>query len=370
MFLFCSDIRGILAGIMEPVPREVRKGRGAASNRTGRFEALLRVADDDGWGSLEQAPAKLRTTVTDDTSRTVITKNESPDLGFDRSINPYRGCEHGCAYCYARPTHAFLGLSPGQDFESRIFAKPDAAALLRQELAKPGYHCRMIALGTNTDPYQPVERERRLTRQILEVLAAHDHPVGIVTKSALVTRDIDILGPMARRGLAKVAISVTSLDRKLANKLEPRASTPERRLGAIRELARAGVPVGVMVAPLIPALTDTEIESILLAASQAGASEAAYILLRLPLEVRELFEEWLAVHAPLKASRVMTLVRDTRGGKNYDSRFGIRQRGTGAFADLIARRFAAAVKRYGPATEKTPLDTSRFRVPGPQLSLF
>jgi len=328
------------------------------------------MATDDGWGLLEEAPAKLRTSVTVDTSRTVITRNESPDLGFDRSINPYRGCEHGCAYCYARPTHAFLGLSPGQDFETRIFAKPDAPALLREELAKPGYRCRMIALGTNTDPYQPVEREHRITRQILEVLSAHDHPVGIVSKSALVTRDIDILAPMARRGLAKVAISVTSLDRKLANKLEPRASTPEKRLGAIRELSRAGIPAGVMVAPLIPALTDTEIESILLAAAQAGAREAGYVLLRLPLEVRELFEEWLAVHAPLKASRVMTLVRDTRGGKNYDPRFGIRQRGVGPYADLIAHRFAAATKRYGLGTDMIPLDTSRFRVAGPQLSLF
>lgn len=355
---------------MEPLPRDIRKGRGAASNRTGRFEPLQRMAMDDGWGLLEEAPAKLRTTVTTDTSRTVITRNDSPDLGFDRSINPYRGCEHGCAYCYARPTHAFLGLSPGQDFETRIFAKPNAPALLREELAKPGYRCRMIALGTNTDPYQPVERERRITRQILEVLAAHDHPVGIVTKSALVTRDIDILAPMARRGLAKVAISVTSLDRKLANKLEPRASTPDRRLGAIRDVSRAGIPTGVMVAPLIPALTDTEIESILLAAAQAGASEAAYILLRLPLEVLSLFEEWLAVHAPLKASRVMTLVRDMRGGKAYDSRFGIRQRGTGPYAELIAHRFAAATKRYGLSTEKAPLDTSRFHVAGPQLSLF
>lgn len=356
--------------MMEALPRDLRKGRGAASNRTGRFEPLRRVETDDGWGSLERAPAKLRTTVTADTSRTVITRNDSPDLDFDRSINPYRGCEHGCAYCYARPTHAFLGLSPGQDFESRIFAKPEAPALLRQELAKPGYTCRMIAMGTNTDPYQPVEREYRITRQILEVLAAHDHPVGIVTKSATICRDIDILGPMARRGLAKVAISVTTLDRKLANKLEPRASTPERRLGAIRELSAAGIPTGVMVAPLIPALTDTEIESILLAASQAGATEAAYILLRLPLEVRELFEEWLSVHAPNKASRVMTLVRDTRNGKAYDSRFGHRQRGEGAYADLIARRFAAAVKRYGLSTERSDLDTSRFHVPGPQLSLF
>ncbi len=370
MFLFCSVLCATLHGIMTPLPKELRKGRGAASNRTGRFEPLRRMAMDDGWGLIEEAPGKLRTTVSVDASRTVITRNESPDLGFDRSINPYRGCEHGCAYCYARPTHAFLGLSPGQDFESHIFAKPDAAKQLRAELAKPSYRCRMIALGTNTDPYQPVERERRITRQILEVLAAHHHPVGIVTKSALVTRDIDILAPMARRGLAKVAISVTSLDRKLANKLEPRASTPERRLGAIRALSDAGIPTGVMVAPLIPALTDAEIESILLAASQAGAREAGYVLLRLPLEVRDLFEEWLSVHAPLKAAKVMSLVRDTRGGKDYDSRFGVRQRGTGPYADLIAHRFAAATKRYGLGTDKVPLDTTQFRVAGPQLSLF
>jgi DNA repair photolyase len=356
--------------MMEILPRNVRKGRGAASNHSGRFEPLARADIDDGWGSLDRDRGKLRTTVTVDTSRSVISRNNSPDLAFDRSINPYRGCEHGCAYCYARPTHAFLGLSPGQDFESRIFVKPEAATLLRAELAKPNYRCRMIALGTNTDPYQPLERDQQITRRILEVLAEHQHPLGIVTKSALVTRDIDILAPMARKGLAKVAISVTTLDRKLANRLEPRASTPERRLGAIRQLAAAGVPTGVMVAPLIPGLTDPEIESILLAASQAGAREAGYIVLRLPLEVRPLFEEWLAVHEPNKASKVMTLVRDMRGGKDYDSRFGIRQKGTGAYADLLEKRFKAAVRRYGLSDAKSDLDTGRFRVPGKQLALF
>ena len=356
--------------MMGALPREVRKGRGAASNQTGRFEPLARADIDDGWGSLEAPRDKLRTTVTVDTSRSIISRNTSPDLAFDRSINPYRGCEHGCSYCYARPTHAFLGLSPGQDFESRIFIKPEAATLLRGELAKPGYRCRMIALGTNTDPYQPVEREHQITRSILEVLSEHEHPVGIVTKSALVTRDIDILAPMARKGLAKVAVSVTTLDRKLANRLEPRASTPERRLAAIRELAGAGVPTGVMVAPLIPGLTDPEIESILLAASQAGAREAGDIVLRLPLEVRPLFEEWLAVHEPLKASKIMSLVRDMRGGKAYDSRFGIRQKGIGPYAALIEKRVAAVTKRYGLSTAKAELDTSRFRVPGKQLALF
>jgi len=356
--------------MMGALPREVRKGRGAASNTTGRFEPLARADIDDGWGSLDAARDKLRTTVTVDTSRSIISRNTSPDLAFDRSINPYRGCEHGCAYCYARPTHAFLGLSPGQDFESRIFIKPEAATLLRGELAKPGYRCRMIALGTNTDPYQPVEREHQITRGVLEVLAEHEHPVGIVTKSALVTRDIDILAPMAPKGLAKVVVSMTTLDRKLANRLEPRASTPERRLAAIRELAGAGIPTGVMVAPLIPGLTDPEIESILLAASQAGAREAGYIVLRLPLEVRPLFEEWLAVHEPLKANKVMSLVRDMRGGKAYDSRFGIRQKGVGPYAALIEKRVAAATKRYGLSTAKAKLDTSRFRVPVKQLALF
>jgi DNA repair photolyase len=339
----------------------VRKGRGAASNRGGRFETETHEPIDDGWGGLDQPPAPLRTTVAIDASRGVITRNRSPDLGFDRSINPYRGCEHGCAYCYARPSHAYLGLSSGQDFESRLFAKPDAAALLRAELAKPGYRCRMIALGTNTDPYQPVERQHRITRSILEVLSECDHPVGIVTKSALVVRDIDILAAMAARKLAKVVISVTTLDRRLANRLEPRAASPERRLGALRALAEAGIPTAVMIGPVIPGLTEVEIESILAAAGQAGARECAYILLRLPAEVKGLFEEWLGVHAPGKAARVMALVRDTRGGKTYDSRFGYRQRGTGAFAEIIAQRFATAARRHRFNRAPARLDTSSFR---------
>jgi DNA repair photolyase len=361
---------GILVPMCQPAPRDVRKGRGAASNRSGRYERLTRVAVDDGWSGLDEAPPPLPTTVEVDTSRTVIARNDSPDLGFDRSINPYRGCEHGCAYCYARPTHAWLGLSPGHDFETRLFAKPDAADRLREELSRPNYRCRPIALGTNTDPYQPLERERRITRGILEVLAAHRHPLMITTKSALVTRDIDILAEMGCAGLAKVALSVTTLDRRLANKLEPRASTAEKRLAAIAALAAAGVPTAVMVAPVIPALNDAEIEPILLAAARAGAREASYILLRLPGEVRELFEEWLSAHAPLKAARVMKLVRDTRGGRTYDSRFGVRRTGTGPYAEMIAARFEAAARRYGLATRPCKLDCGQFAVPGPQLSLF
>ena len=294
--------------------RDVRKGRGAASNRSGRYERHEREAFDDGWDTIDEAPAPLRTEVRPDASRTVITRNSSPDLGFDRSINVYRGCEHGCVYCYARPTHAFLGLSPGQDFESRIFAKHDSPTQLERELARPGYRCRMIAMGTNTDPYQPTERHLELTRGVLEVLDRHDHPVGIVTKSALVTRDADILARLAQRRLATVALSVTTLDRDLARTMEPRASTPAKRLGAMRTLSDAGVPVGVMVAPIVPGLTDHEMESILEAASEAGAGRAGYVLLRLPLEVRELFLEWLSVHAPNTGeARGVPVAGDARG---------------------------------------------------------
>ena len=350
--------------------RDRRKGRGAVSNRDGRYEATVREACDDGWGGLDEPPPPLRTVVGVDASRTVIARNRSPDLGFDRSINPYRGCEHGCVYCYARPTHAWLGLSPGQDFESRLFAKPDAAARLREELGRPGYRCAPIALGTNTDPYQPVERDRRITRSILEVLAEHEHPVTIVTKSALVLRDLDILAPMAARGLARVAVSVTTLDRRLANRLEPRAPTPARRLAAIEALAAAGAPTAVMAAPIIPGLNDAELESILESAAAAGAREAAYVMLRLPGEVAGLFEEWLAAHEPLKARRVMALVRDTHGGEAYDSRFHIRRRGTGAYADAIAARFARARRRFGLDKRGQKLDCSRFSPPGAQPRLL
>jgi DNA repair photolyase len=356
--------------MVDLLAREARKGRGAASNRAGRYEAHAREAADDGWGCLEEPLAKLRTTVAIDSSRTVIARNTSPDVPFDRSINAYRGCEHGCVYCFARPTHAFLGLSPGQDFETRLFAKPDAPKLLREALARPGYACQPIALGTNTDPYQPIERRFEITRGILAVLWEHRHPVTITTKSAGVTRDLDILERMAARNLAKVFLSVTTLDRRLANRLEPRASTPDKRLEAVRALNAAGVPAGVMVAPVIPGLTDPEIESILLAAQRAGAREAGYLLLRLPLEVRALFEEWLAVHAPDKARRVLALVRETRGGRMNDARFGHRHRGQGAYAELIGQRFAAAARRLGLDRRSADLDTGQFTVPTAQMSLF
>ena len=353
--------------------RDVRKGRGAASNRSGRYERHRREAFDDGWGAIDEAEAPLRTEVRPDASRTVITRNESPDIGFDRSINVYRGCEHGCVYCYARPTHAYLGLSPGQDFESRIFAKHDAPAQLERELARPGYVCRMIAMGTNTDPYQPTERRLALTRGVLEVLDRYDHPVGIVTKSALVTRDADILSRMAKRRLATVSISVTTLDRDIARTMEPRASTPAKRVEAIRALCEAGVPVGVIVAPIVPGLTDHEIESILEAARAAGADRAGYVVLRLPREVRELFLEWLSVHAPNKAKRVLTLLQGMRAGRLNDPNFGTRMSGSGPYAELIAARFAGATRRLGLERRGPTLDTGRFRPPSrdpAQLSLF
>ena len=300
------------------IERERRRGRGAQSNASGRYEAEARTAFDDGWQSLEDLPP-FTTSVALDTSRKVITRNDSPDIGFDRSINPYRGCEHGCVYCFARPTHAYLGLSPGLDFESKLFAKPDAPALLEKELAAADYEARMIAIGTNTDPYQPIERERKIMRGILEVLERAGHPVGIVTKSALVTRDIDILSRMAKRNLAKVALSVTTLDPKLARTMEPRASTPPKRLEAIKRLAEAGIPTTVMVAPVIPALNDSEIERILDAAVHAGAKEASYVLLRLPLEVRDLFREWLMANYPDRYRHVFTLIRDMRGGRDRKS---------------------------------------------------
>ena len=343
--------------------RDARKGRGTASNRSGRYERHRREAFDDGWGTIDEAQTPLRTEVRPDASRTVITRNASPDLGFDRSINVYRGCEHGCVYCYARPTHAYLGLSPGQDFESRIFAKHDAPAQLERELARPDYECRMIAMGTNTDPYQPTERRLALTRGVLEVLDRHEHPVGIVTKSALVTRDADILSRMAGRRLATVALSVTTLDRDLARTMEPRASTPAKRLEAMRTLSEAGVPVGVMVAPIVPGLTDHEMESTLESARQAGAGRAGYVVLRLPREVRELFLEWLSVHAPNKAKRVVSLLRGMRAGRLNDAHFGSRMTGAGPYADLLAARFAAATKRLGLERRGPGLETGRFRPP-------
>jgi DNA repair photolyase len=328
------------------VESDRRRGRGAQSNASGRYEPVARITFDDGWQNLEDLPA-FRTTVTVDATRKIITRNDSPDISFDRSINPYRGCEHGCIYCFARPTHAYLGLSPGLDFESKLFVKPEAAKLLERELSAPGYVPRTIAIGTNTDPYQPIEREHQVMRRILEVLERFGHPVGIVTKSALVTRDIDILSRMAARRLAKVALSVTTLDPKLARVMEPRAATPARRLDALRQLSAAGISTSVMVAPVIPALNDSEIERILDAAAAAGVKEAGYVLLRLPLEVRDLFREWLMANFPDRYRHVFKLVRETRDGKDYDSNWGKRQTGTGPIAWMIGRRFELACDKLG-----------------------
>ncbi|HZT18441.1 MAG TPA: PA0069 family radical SAM protein [Dongiaceae bacterium] len=357
------------------LPDRARKGRGALSNRPGRYEPGERPREDDGWPepTAEDLPP-LRTTVAIDSSRSAIAWNESPDVGFDRSVNPYRGCEHGCIYCFARPTHAYLGLSPGLDFETRLFAKPEAPRLLAEELSKPGYRPAPLGLGTNTDPYQPIEREMRITRGVLEVLAAFNHPVTIVTKSNLVLRDIDILAEMARRSLANVTLSITTLDKRLARTMEPRAPAPTRRLAAIRDLAAAGIPVGVLAAPMIPALNDMELEAILAAAAEAGASAAGYVLLRLPLEIKDLFGEWLEAHAPGKAKHVLNLLRDMRRGSLYVDAFGERQRGQGAYAELLAKRYQLAVRRHGLDRRRGwSLRTDLFRVPpqpGGQLSLL
>jgi DNA repair photolyase len=347
------------------------KGRGARSNASSRYDQEQRVRFDDGWGEEEELPP-LRTEITKDSTRTIIAKNDSPDISFNQSINPYRGCEHGCVYCFARPTHAYLGLSPGLDFETKLFVKPEAAKLLEAELRKPSYKPQVIAMGTNTDPYQPAEKEWRVTRSILKVLSDFKNPVGIVTKSALVLRDIDILAPMAAEGLARVYLSVTTLDRKLARAMEPRAATPQKRLEAIRALSSAGIPVGVMTAPLIPALNDMEMEAILAAAAEAGATSAGYVLLRLPLEIKDLFREWLEAHEPGRAKHVMSLIRSTRGGKDYDSQWHLRQKGTGPYASVVSQRFAIAVKRLGLNREHSHLDVSKFRRParaGDQLAL-
>lgn len=335
------------------------RGRSAGINPSGRFEPVSRHVFDDGWNSLEEMPP-FKTEVQVEKPRTIITRNESPDISFDRSINPYRGCEHGCVYCFARPTHAFMGLSPGLDFESKLFAKPDAARMLDRELSKPGYQPRTIAIGTNTDPYQPIEKQYRIMREILEVLEARGHPVGIVTKSALVTRDIDILSRMAERGLAKVALSVTTLDRMLARTMEPRASTPTKRLEAIRQLSDAGIPASVMVAPIIPGLNDPELERILDSARAAGAREAGYVVLRLPLEVAPIFKDWLLRHYPDRYRHVMSLIRSMRDGKDYDSEWGKRMKGAGPYAWQIGRRFEIAAKRLGLNAARRPLRTDQF----------
>ena len=364
-----DDATGLLGVVVE---HERRKGRGAQSNASGRYEPLARIAFDDGWRSLDELPP-FKTSVQADATRKIITRNDSPDIGFDRSINPYRGCEHGCVYCFARPTHAYLGLSPGLDFESKLFVKPEAAELLAKELASPNYSPRVIAIGTNTDPYQPIERRYKVMRRILEVLDRAGHPVGIVTKSALVLRDLDILARMAERNLAKVALSVTTLDPELARKMEPRAAAPLRRLETLRALAQAGVPTTVMVAPIIPALNDSEIERILDRAQAAGVREAGYVMLRLPLEVRDLFREWLVTNYPDRARHVFKLIRDMRDGKDYDSEWGKRMKGTGPYAWLIGRRFEVACERLGLNKKKLKLSTEHFRHPKPddaQLSLF
>jgi DNA repair photolyase len=362
--------------MVDTLPDKARKGRGAIANPDGRFESTTRVRIDDGWGTATaecEEPPPIRTTVTIDATRTIIARNQSPDIPFSQSINPYRGCEHGCIYCYARPTHAYFGLSTGLDFETKLFAKPDAAALLAQELRKPGYKPSAIALGTNTDPYQPVEREMKITRSVLETLAAFQHPFTIVTKSALVTRDIDIIAPMAAKRMAKVFISVTTLDRDLARKLEPRAATPPRRLEAIRMLAEAGVPTGVMTAPIIPMLTDWEIERLLKAARDAGAASAGYTVMRLPFEIKDLFVQWLEEHAPGKAKHVLSLVREVRDGRLNDPEFGSRMRGTGPYAELIAKRFRLACSRLGFNKHDWSLDLTKFSPPpaaGDQLRLL
>jgi DNA repair photolyase len=361
-----------LAHVGNRVDPDRRRGRGATINPGGRYEPAERIDEDDGWGSLGELPP-FKTEISVEKPRTIITRNDSPDISFDRSINPYRGCEHGCVYCFARPSHAYLGLSPGLDFESKLTAKPDAAALLEKELSSASYQPRTIAIGTNTDAYQPVERKLRIMRQILEVLAKFNHPVGIVTKSALVQRDIDILAPMAAKGLAKVALSVTTLDPKLARTMEPRAASPAKRIETIKRLTEAGIPVTVLVAPIIPAINEHEIERILDAAKAAGAREAGYVLLRLPLEVKDIVQDWLVTHHPDKMRHVVSLIRSTRGGKDYDAAWGQRQVGSGPYAWMIGRRFEMAAERLGFNGSRLRLRTDLFLRPEKekaQLSLF
>ena len=359
-------------GFSPEIDRARRRGRGALTNVSGRYEPQARVAFDDGWQSLEELPP-FATSVTVDATRKIITRNDSPDIGFDRSINPYRGCEHGCVYCFARPTHAYLGLSPGLDFESKLFVKPDAPELLERELSAPNYQPRTIAIGTNTDPYQPIDRRYQIMRRILEVLERAGHPVGIVTKSALVLRDIDILSRMAERNLVKVALSVTTLDAELARTMEPRAATPSRRLETLRRLSAAKIPTAVLVAPIIPAINDSEIERILDAAAAAGVRGAGYVILRLPLEVRDIFREWLMANFPDRHRHVFKLIREMRGGKDYDSTWGLRQTGSGPYAWMIGRRFEVACEKLGLNARESELTTEHFRSPRPsavQLDLF
>ncbi len=350
------------------------KGRGAVSNREGRFEAINLEPFDDGWASLDQEDRPVPTTsVTLDFNRTIVTRNTSPDIPFEVSVNPYKGCEHGCIYCYARPSHAYLGLSPGIDFETKILAKDNAAGLLEQELRRKNYRIKPITLGANTDPYQPVERTWKVSRSILEVLHAYQHPVAIITKSALILRDLELLAEMAGQGLAMVAVSITSLDPGLCRLMEPRAAAPHRRLEVVRALTQAGIPTSVNAAPMIPGLNDAALESILEAAADAGAWSSAYIMIRLPGEVAGLFQEWLETHFPQRAAHVMSLIRQTRDGKEYDSRFGFRMRGTGQYADLLHRRFQLCRRRLGLNRPFPELRCDLFKPPakaGDQLSLF
>ena len=379
--MLSTNLSGDIRDRSEPVaaPSLVRHGRGATVNPAARYDRLHSEAFDDGWGTLDEAFADLPplpTALIKDSSRSVISWNTSPDIGFDRAVNPYRGCEHGCIYCYARPSHAYLGYSPGLDFETKLVFKPDVAEQLDRELRKPGYVARPLALGSNTDPYQPVERTLKLTRGVLEVLERFGHPLSIVTKSAGVLRDADILGRMAERGLVRVWLSVTTLDPALARKMEPRAAAPRRRLEAVTALAKAGIPVGVLAAPMIPGLNDAELERILAAAAQAGAGTANYVLLRLPLELRQMFEAWLAQHFPDRARHVLNLVRETRGGALNDSKFHSRFGGSGVYADLLARRFARAARQHG-LFGREDLDCTQFAPPPgvggfaeAQMSLF
>jgi DNA repair photolyase len=355
------------------LPPSPARGRGALSNATGRYEPRQTEAFDDGWTAEDPEPRQIQTTLTAERAKVILTRNNSPDVGFDRSINPYRGCEHGCIYCYARPAHAYMGLSPGLDFETRLFFKPEAAGLLERELSKPGYRPRTIHIGGNTDPYQPAERKLQITRSVMQVLERFNHPFSVISKSALIARDADVLGRMARRGLAQALVSVTTLDRKLARAMEPRAATPERRLQAIRALADAGVRVGVGFAPVIPGLNDHELEAVLARAADAGASSAMFVVLRLPLEIKDLFREWLEAERPDRARRVMSLVRQMRRGRDYDPEWGARMLGHGPIAELLARRFALATERLGLHRPLPALRTDLFRVPartGDQMELF
>ncbi|MEM8915082.1 MAG: PA0069 family radical SAM protein, partial [Pseudomonadota bacterium] len=344
------------------MPKDRLHGRGAVTNVSGRYEREAREAFDDGWESRAESEAEpLNTDLIEEKPRTIITRNDSPDIPFDRSINVYRGCEHGCIYCFARPTHAYLGHSPGLDFETKLYFKPTSATLLEREINKPSYRCQPLALGTNTDPYQPIERKLRITRAVLDVLHRHDHPVVITTKSALVMRDVDLLGAMAAKNLARVCLSITTLRSELARSMEPRAATPARRLTAIRALTEAGVPTAILTSPMIPGLNDSELEDLLQAGYEAGARYANYTLLRLPLEIKDLFAEWLEAREPNKAGKILSLIRQMRGGKLYKANFGERHRGEGPYADLIAQRFAAAHRKIGFTKGSWGLDCTQFR---------